>query len=78
MAPVTPWSMISGTEPWRKASRGVPHAIASIITKPNGSGQSIGNKSANAWPKNGLAALVDFADELDPGSLSSGTIFSRK
>jgi hypothetical protein len=32
-APVTPWSSISETDPWRKASTGVPHAIASIITK---------------------------------------------
>ena len=38
--------MISGTEPRLKAITGVPHAIASIITRPNGSGQSIGNSSA--------------------------------
>jgi hypothetical protein len=44
------WSMISAMEPWRKARTGVPHAIASIITKSNGSGQSIGNKSACARP----------------------------
>ena len=34
-----------------KASTGVPQAIASIITSPNGSGQSIGNSSARASPR---------------------------
>ncbi len=40
--------MTSGTEPAGKAMVGVPHAIASIITRPNGSGQSIGSSSALA------------------------------
>ncbi len=31
---------------------GVPQAIASIITRPNGSGQSIGNSSAWAPERN--------------------------
>ena len=34
--------MISGTEPRLNAITGVPQAIDSIITRPNGSGQSIG------------------------------------
>ena len=46
MKPVTPSSMTSGTEPLRQAITGVPHAIASIITRPKGSGQSIGKSSA--------------------------------
>jgi len=46
--PVTPWSMTSGTEPRRKAITGVPHAMDSAMTIPNGSGQSIGNTSAAA------------------------------
>jgi hypothetical protein len=33
---VTPSSITSGTEPRRNAITCVPHAIASIITKPNG------------------------------------------
>ena len=32
--PLTPSSMISGIEPHRNASTGVPHAMASIITSP--------------------------------------------
>ena len=52
MRPVTPSSITSGTEPWRKASTGVPQAMASIITRPKGSGQSIGNSSARASPRN--------------------------
>src|SRR6185369_2603581 len=46
--PVTPLSTISGTDPQRKASTGVPQAMASIITMPNGSGQSTGNRRARA------------------------------
>jgi len=57
----------------------VPNAIASIITKPNGSGQSIGNKSACASPRNSvlLRSLISPMNST-PGSLSSGAICSRK
>src|ERR1700722_10293742 len=44
--------MISGIEPQRNASTGVPHAMALVITSPNGSGQSTGNNRAAASPKN--------------------------
>src|ERR1700730_13671306 len=50
--PVTPSSMTSGIDPQRNASTGVPHAMASIITRPNGSGQSTGNNRASASPRN--------------------------
>ena len=50
---------------------GVPHDIASIIARPKGSGQSIGNSSAVALPRNaGLRGLVQLADELDRASPS--------
>ena len=52
MNPLTPSSITSGTEPRRKAITGVPQAIASIITSPKGSGQSIGKSSAMAPPRN--------------------------
>lgn len=42
MKPVSASSITSGTEPRLNAITGVPQLIASIITKPNGSGQSIG------------------------------------
>src|SRR5436305_1211654 len=42
------------TEPHRNAMTGVPHAIASIITRPNRSGQQIGNSSAAALPRNSV------------------------
>ena len=35
---------------------GVPHAIASIMTRPNGSGQSMGKSSAAAPARNGCFA----------------------
>ena len=40
--------MISGVDPSRQAITGVPQALASIITNPKGSGQSIGNNRARA------------------------------
>ena len=46
--PRFPVETISGTEPHGKAITGVPQAIASIITNPNGSGQSMGNSRALA------------------------------
>ena len=52
MKPVTPSSITSGTEPRLNATTGVPQAIASIIIRPNGSGQSIGNSSAFAPDRN--------------------------
>ena len=66
MKPVTPCSTISGAEPRLKATTGVPQAIASIITRPNGSGQSIGvSKADGAAQELRLARVVDLADELD-------------
>ena len=65
-----PASMISATEPRRKASTGVPHAMASIMTRPNGSGQSTGKRTARASPrKSDLFALVDLPDKLDTGQV---------
>ena len=52
MKPVRPSSITSGTEPRLKAMTGVPQAIASIITRPNGSGQSIGTSRAIAPLRN--------------------------
>jgi len=43
-----PSSTISGTEPLLNAITGVPQTIASINTKPKGSGQAIGASSAMA------------------------------
>ena len=66
MNPVRPSSITSGTEPQRQAITGVPQAMASIITSPNGSGQSIGNRSAAALPrKSDFSRVADLAHELD-------------
>src|SRR5438552_17503979 len=51
MNPVFPFSMISETDAQRHAITGVPQAMASISTRPNGSGQSIGNRRALAFPR---------------------------
>ena len=52
--PVTPGLMTSGTDPHGRAMTGVPHASASIIARPNGSGQSIVKSNASAPPRNSL------------------------
>ena len=68
-----------GDDPQRHAITGVPQAMASISTRPNGSGQSIGNRSATAFPRK-----VDFSPSpISPmnsisGSFNSGLISSRK
>ena len=49
--PVMPSSITSSAEPSRQAITGVPHAIASIMDRPKGSGQSIGNRRARALPR---------------------------
>ena len=76
MRPVTPSSTISGTEPHGNAITGVPHAIASIMTSPKGSGQSIGNISARALPRNScLSRSVISPTNSTPGpSIGSITV----
>ena len=64
--PEMPSSMTSGTAPCPKAMTGVPHAMASIMTRPKGSGQSIGVRSPIAPPrKSDFCCVADLADELD-------------
>lgn len=73
MKPVSPWRSTSGTEPWLKAITGVPQASASIMTSPNGSGQSMGNSKARAFPSNSFfLPLVDLAHELNQGMPQQG------
>ena len=77
--PVTPSSTTSGTEPQRQPITGVPHAIASIMTRPKGSGQSMGNSSARAPHRKALLS----ASPISPtnsirGSFSRGWISRRK
>ena len=44
----------------------VPHAIASIMTRPNGSGQSIGNEQPDrAAEEVRFFMIADFADVID-------------
>ena len=71
--------MISGTDPRLKAMTGVPHAKASIMTRPNGSGQLIGMIKPIAPLRNS-----DFSRSLispiysTKGRLSSGRISVSK
>ena len=79
MNPVRPSSTTSGTEPPRNAITGVPHAKASIITRPNGSGQSIGNSSAVASPRNASLSCSPISPRYSTsGWASIGLIFSSK
>ena len=57
---------ISVAAPRGHATTGVPHAIASIITSPNGSGHWIGNTIARARAEQiGLHLVVDALEHLD-------------
>ena len=67
--PVTPSSTISGTDPRGNAMTGVPHASASIITMPNGSGQSMGKRSARAPPRSSCLP----ASPISPTNSTSGS-----
>ncbi len=79
MKPVTPSSTISGTEPRLNAITGVPHAIASIITRPNGSGQSIGISRAVAPDrKPGFCLSLISPIISTPGTSSSWRMFCSK
>jgi hypothetical protein len=79
MKPVTPSTTISGTAPQRHATTGVPHAMASIMTRPNGSGQSIGKRSAAASPRRAGFSLSPISPtNSTPGSLSRGSMTLAK
>ncbi len=79
MKPVTPGSTTSGTEPQFHAITGVPQAIDSIMTKPKGSGQQIGNSSALALPRNSdLSASPISPTNSTRGSSSSGLTTDSK
>ena len=68
MNPVTPSSMISQTDPPGNAMTGRPQAMASIMTSPNGSGQSIGKSRAFASPRKAFL----FLSEISPMNSTSG------
>ena len=77
--PLTPWSIISGTDPRRNAMTGVPQAIASICTSPNGSGQSIGNNSAAAFARSPALRSSPISPRyVTCGSVRSGSICASK
>ena len=64
--PVTPSSINSGTAPRLNAITGAPQAMASIMTSPKGSGQSIGTISAMARLREfGLLRVGDLPNEFD-------------
>ena len=71
--------MISGTEPRGYAMTGVPKAIDSIMTRPKGSGQSMGNSRARAPPRNSrLPASSTSPIHSDAGGSSSGRTRASK
>ena len=61
MKPLLPSLMISGTEPARHATVGVPHDIASISTSPKGSGQSMETIAHARCRELALCVLGDFS-----------------
>ena len=79
MNPFTPSCTISSTAPPASARTGVPHAIASIITSPNGSGHRIGKRSTRASRRSWiLPAWSTSPTKSMPGSSRSGrTVLSK-
>ena len=67
MKPLTPGLNYLGTAPQFHAMTGVPQAIASIMTRPKGSGQLIGKSSAMALPRNSDLRIADLSNEFDEG-----------
>ena len=73
--PDSPFFITSGIDPQRNATTGVPHAIASIMTNPNGSGQSTGNRNAAALPMNSFLSCSPISPtHSTSGSANSGLI----
>ena len=66
MAPVMPSSTISGTEPQRKASTGVPQAMASIMDEPERLRPVDGKQQRlRVAQELRLLLIVDLADEFN-------------
>ena len=72
--PVTPLTMTSGTEPRRSATTGVPQAMASIMTRPNGSSQQIGNSMAQARDSRSRLAWASATPKSSTSGPSRGLI----
>ena len=76
--PVTPSSTSSTAAPAGHATTGVPHAIASTITSPNGSGHWIGNTIARARPRRSAFRSWEIASYTSTSSWSSGATISSQ
>ena len=67
--PQRPCSMSSVAAPTGRATTGVPHAMASTITRPKGSGHWIGNTIACALPEEShLGVVIDVLEDFDVGA----------
>lgn len=65
--PVRPWTTISGTLPRRSATTGVPDAIASAMTRPNGSSQHAAKQQRRgASIELALEPGISLANKHDP------------
>jgi hypothetical protein len=78
MIPVQPSSITSGTAPYRVAITGVPHAIDSIITRPNGSCQEIGKTVARACWSNSTFSPCDTSPTYSRSPPRWGRTYSSK
>jgi hypothetical protein len=76
--PVTPSTTTSGTEPRRSATTGVPQAIASIITMPNGSSQTMGKTRAAARESRSRFATASAGPKIVTSGPSRGWMWVAK
>ncbi len=77
-SPVTPSSTSSGAAPQFVVTTGVPHAMASTITRPNGSGQRIGKIMAQARPSMSTFFSCETFSYSSMSLASSGSISCSK
>jgi hypothetical protein len=67
-----------GTEPLRQAITGVPQAMASVITSPNGSGHWIGNNNAAAPANSSAFSCCETSSRTSTSSPNSGSTRSAQ
>jgi hypothetical protein len=76
--PVWPSATTSGTEPLPQAITGVPQAMASVMTSPNGSGHWIGNNNAAAPANSSAFSCCETSSRTSTSSPNSGSTRSAQ
>jgi hypothetical protein len=76
--PVSPSATTSGTDPLRQATTGVPQAMASVMTRPNGSAHWIGNSNAAALASSSVFCSWSHSPRTSTSSPNNGSTCSAQ